>query len=263
LIEQIQRDALDPDAPVAETLRKLIALGAEAGSTGLRDWASRELNGYKTRDQELPEYRRVGAVILIDGIAGYNQITGQQIGGYALPEVARDLVGEEVPLNNPIREIEAMLEHAEAEGGFTRLGMPMSQEIVAMMNRARRDGGVDTAFNRITRIYWSIGVPSLHGVLDQIRTKLVELTAEMRAAMPDDAASPSAEVANHAVQVVLNGEARDVNILAAIASGAGPASVSAAGDDRGPWRRIGGFIVAVAIIAGALASVGLWQHWSL
>lgn len=56
LLAQDEDGALDSSTSLADTLRKCIALGGQAGSEELRDWARRELDGYKVED-ELPEYR--------------------------------------------------------------------------------------------------------------------------------------------------------------------------------------------------------------
>lgn len=77
LVEQIESDALDSSASLADALRKCVALGGRAGSADLRDWATRELTGYP--GTEVPEYRKIVAPIVIDGIAGNMRITGQQI----------------------------------------------------------------------------------------------------------------------------------------------------------------------------------------
>jgi len=58
LLNEIQRDALDARTPVANTLRKLVALGGVAGSTELQTWASLELRGYFGSSVELPDYRK-------------------------------------------------------------------------------------------------------------------------------------------------------------------------------------------------------------
>ena len=47
LLAQIGRDALDDRVPLATTLRKCIALGAQARNDELRDWVSKELDGYR------------------------------------------------------------------------------------------------------------------------------------------------------------------------------------------------------------------------
>ena len=40
-------------------------------------------------------------------------------------------------------------------------------------------------YNRVTAVYWSVSQVTLEGVLDQVRTTLVGLVAEMRAAIPN------------------------------------------------------------------------------
>src|SRR5579864_1654533 len=56
----------------------------------------------------------------------------------------------------------------------------------------------------ITAIYWSLSVPALDGILGQIRTKLVRLPAEMRAAISTEAKVPGADAADHTVSVVVH-----------------------------------------------------------
>lgn len=46
LLDQIERDVLDENVSVATALRKCVALGGRSGSAALRDWATRELEGY-------------------------------------------------------------------------------------------------------------------------------------------------------------------------------------------------------------------------
>src|SRR3954453_8942328 len=96
LMGEIELGALDAAIPLADTLRKCVILGGKSGSTKLRDWASRELQGYQNDD--LPSYRKVSAPLKIDGINPGAQITGQQISPHALPDPADKLIKEEVEL---------------------------------------------------------------------------------------------------------------------------------------------------------------------
>ena len=78
-------------------LRKVIALGGQAGSAELRDWATRELRGYGA-DDEIPEYRKVGAPLQIDGSNIRFAIRGQTISSWHMPEIARDTITTDVTL---------------------------------------------------------------------------------------------------------------------------------------------------------------------
>src|SRR5688500_10085872 len=107
-LDEIERDALSSDAPIAATLRKVVALGGRVGSPQLRDWASRELHGYGG-DVELPAYRKPAAVILMDGVTAGAHIKGQQLSPRALPEPAHEYIDEDIELRQPIGTIESMI----------------------------------------------------------------------------------------------------------------------------------------------------------
>lgn len=134
LLSEIERDLLN-GAPVADVLRKLIVLGGHAGSSDLRDWASQELRGYGP-GEDLPGYRRVQAAIQLDGIAGFNRITGQSIAPEHLPEEVGERITNEVPVRQGIGEIEALIIRGEADKHVVRFGLPGDQLIAQMMNDA-------------------------------------------------------------------------------------------------------------------------------
>jgi hypothetical protein len=263
LIDEIERGALDSGTPISDTLRKLIALGGQAGSADLREWAGLELNGYYKTDVPLPEYRKAGAVIKIDGATFNAMISGQQISPRNLPDVVREHVGEEVPLNQPIREIETMIERAKASEGELKLALPSSQDVVAMMSYER---GNDP-YSQVTAIYWSASQVALEGVLDRIRTTLVGLVAEMRAAMPESASTPSADVADQAVNVVVKGGKRHkITVATSQVAGSGAPDVQTTTDadseDASMWRRLGAVVAGLAAVVGTAVAIATWQGWN-
>jgi hypothetical protein len=259
LLDEIEDDALRSDMPLADTLRKIIALGGKVGSTELRDWASRELRGYDGTGVDLPPYRKPGALILVDFVSGNWQVTNQQISRRQLPDAIREYVEETVPLGQGIGEVEAMVRAAIANGGSLRIPLPHAQDVVPLMNQEAKD-----PWQRVTTVYWSVFESALEGVIDQIRTTLVELVAEMRAGMPESAEGPSAEVANHAVNVVVNGKGARVNVTAAQASGSGSHQVHVDASEphgRSRWWALGAVIVGIATVVGALVATAQWQGW--
>ena len=259
LISDIERDALQKGVPIADALRKLIALGGQAGSTELREWASRELRGYFGTGVDLPDYRRPSAVLQIDAFTPGMRITGQQISPRQLPDPMNKHLKEEVPLGQPIGEIDAMLDQARTSGGQIKLTVPDSQSIVTLMNHE-----VGDPYQNITALYWSLSQPALEGVIDRVKTTLVELIAEMRAGMPENAELPSAEIADQAVNVAVYGRKARVNVHSAHASGSGTQSVSTGpspSDHDVSWRRVGAIFVGVATVAGTLIALAQWQGW--
>jgi hypothetical protein len=251
LIAEIERDALDDGVSVATALRKCIILGGRSGSEALRDWATRELKGYGP-DEELPPYRVIGAPIKVDAFVAGGQITGQQFAPSELPEFARERIREEVELRDGIGVIEAMLK-------LNKISLMPSgaSDIANYMNAT-----IDAPFQQIVSIYWSVSHSAIHGVLDQVRTSLTQLVAELRATMGDADEVPSAHAATAAVHVVVTGKRSRVNVAAATApeatARAATSEVSGATEEPGfwtSWRKVGAFAVGLATIAATVVAV--------
>ncbi len=267
LIEEIERDVLDSKTSLADALRKCIVLGGKVGSADLREWASRELQGYGN-DVELPEYRKPVATIHVEAITGSAftatyKVT-ERIDPTFLPDFVAEQVGEEVPLGQGIGEIEALLEQARLRGGNVHMSLPMGAAITQYMNAEHADAGIRG--QHIGALYWSLSESAIRGVLERVRTTLAELVAEMRAAMPDADETPTADVADQAVHVAVHGSRPRVvvNNAQATRGGSHDVRVGVAADSAAwSWWRIGGGVVGVATIIGTVAAVGAWQGWGI
>lgn len=222
LISQIESDALDEGVSVATALRKCIVLGGKSGSEQLRDWATRELQGYHGRD-DLPAYRIIAAPLMVDGIAGNYQVKGQQFPPSGLPEFAREHLSEKVELRDGVGSIEALSQQVDI-----KLQPAMASDIARVMNAES-----DNPYQQIISLYWSVSPTAIRGVLDQIRTALTQLVAELRANMPDDDDVPTAETANQAVSVVVTGERSSVHVTTAQASGPDATAIATANPEVG------------------------------
>ena len=128
-------------------------------------------------EDDLPDYRRVAAQIQIDGATMTGLVTGQPIARSSLPDFVQEHVREEVELRDGVGAIEALAKHAEEDGGKAKLSLPMGGDIARVMN-------ADLSGQRILSIYWAVSPVAIRGVLDQIRTSLTILVAELRATMP-------------------------------------------------------------------------------
>ena len=173
LLAEIERDVLDESKSVAAALRKCLALGGQAKSAELRDWASRELHGYPD-EAPLPDYRKIRTPLLIDGFTGGGTFRSRQVSVIDLPEEARGVVGDELPLTFGAGKIEALIRQAEARGGTIDLGPAAAAELALMMTH-------EIGRYQVERVYWSAGTGVLCGVIDAIRTTLTELVTEIRA----------------------------------------------------------------------------------
>ena len=258
LLAEIERGALDDSVSLAATLRKCIALGAQTRNAELRDWASRELDGYRN-DNEIPEYRIIHVPLLIDGLTVAGQIRGQQISAMELPDVVQGHVSEELKLAHGVGDLHALVRNSERAGkSAVKMSPPGSAELIMLMNHEMQRPG-----QTIMALYWDVNVARLSGVLDHIRTTLVRLVSEMRATMSDDASTPSSEQAAQAVSVVLHGGKRhQVTVTAAQADRGATASVEPAIERKESWWTKNATIwtvigVIVAIIGVYLAYLQL------
>ncbi|GLI26430.1 hypothetical protein ARHIZOSPH14_06720 [Agromyces rhizosphaerae] len=239
---QIERDLL-AEKPLEALLRKLILLGGNAGSAELRDWAAAELRGYRNGD-ELPHYRKVNAPIQIDRVVSGGVIKHQTISTMDLPDFVDGELDELVPLTMGVRELRAMIEHPKGDRAV-QLTPPGAALVVRYMN------GTGGARGQITALYWTVSSISVVGVLDQIRTRLAELIAELRSSTPQGQMLPSAVQAANAVNFVINGHGNRVNI--AQAADSGTATTAPADTAPGSWTRariVGAAVVGLATIVG-------------
>jgi hypothetical protein len=250
LVAQIERDALDGSVPLASALRRCVVLGGKSGSEELRDWATRELQGYHGEDN-LPAYRIVAAPLRVDGIVGRAKVSRQAFPPASLPDFAREHIQDEVELRDGIGTIEGFLDLAEI-----KLSPPRASDLVLYMNH---ESGIPG--QHIESLYWQVSHAAIRGVLDRIRTSLTQLVAELRANMTANEDVPSTEAADQAVQVVVTGKRSKVTVTTAQASDNGTASLRMEDprrDESKFWtrsRRIGAFAVGLASIAGAVAAV--------
>jgi hypothetical protein len=261
LLAEIERGGLDDRVPLKTVLRTCISLGAQTRNVELRDWAGQELGGYRDDDSAIPAYRVIHAPLKIDGATMTHRINGQQISSFQLPDVDRNVLTEEVKLALGVGDLENLVRSAEREGKSTVKMVPDGgADLVMLMNHEAHPG------NTVMALYWDVSVARINGVLDQIRTRLVQLVAEMRATMGDDDSEPTFEQAAQAVSVVFHGGKRNlVNVntahaasgSSAVATAASPAKQEESWWTKGVliWTVIG---VLVAVV-GVYIAYRVWR----
>ncbi len=265
LLSRIEKGALDPKADLATLLRLCIQLGGETGSGRLREWAGSELKGYRGSD-DLPPYREVFAPLQMDGIFGNYRITGRAVPVELIPEFARDDIGNRVELREPVAVLVDLVgSAAKKQQTAFQMSPPMSGDLVRSMNdvlaRGERDmfgsGFGLPPSQQVERIYWSVSTSPVAGVIDTVRTTLVELAAEMRAGTPRGQETPSAEIAEQAVNVAIYGDKNRVTVVHAggdaAATTRGPATVGSTPESRS--RRVAFWVSVAAGVIAAVAAV--------
>lgn len=205
VLSDIEEDILRGGA-VADVLRKCLVLGGQVHSPELRKWATQELKGYGP-GQDLPPYRKVPAAIFLEGATATALISDQRISPNALPDFVSERIGEDFELRDGVGGLEALAGQAANEGGSVSLSLPMAADIARYMNAT-----AGQPYQTITSLYWRVSETAVRSTIDQIRTSLTELVAELRARTPDDQEVPTAESASNAVNLVVRGSGSQINV---------------------------------------------------
>lgn len=251
LLEQIEADALDSNKSVADALRKCVALGGRSSNDDLRRWASQELRGYDKPD-DVPEYRIIAAPIVIDGIVPGGIVERETISVHDLPDVAQKAgIDEILRLTSGVGELEEMSRRAADSNEAVRIGLPDAGTLAKLMTYELQAPG-----RAVQRVYWNASPTAVFGVVDQVRTRLVELVAQIRADT-GTSVDPPPDAVQNAVNVVFYGKASRVTVNTAQSTGSGRVSVNERASDQSfPWWRttkaLWGFVVGVATIAAAV-----------
>jgi len=246
-------------------LSRLITSGARATGFRLppraaarrecvRTWALHELQGYENSDVPIPDYRRFPAPLMMDFVAGMGIVRNQQVSFFDLPDFAREDIGDGLRLGVGVHQIESLI--GTHRDRTVLLGPPMAAGLATLMSQQ--------SGRQVLRLYWSVHVSALEGVLDQVRTRLVQLVGELRSAMPRGQQDPTADQVAQALQNIniVTGDNSSVTVTApvAVAHQRGSARAEVGGTAQRMSRRTTVMWAAVAALVAATA-VTAWATW--
>lgn len=177
---RIQRQALDSAVPVADTLRLCIALGGQLGSPELIERAKCELNGY-------------------DYINGHHKVTGQVLPRGVLDDEIYDTVGS-LAMQHPLHEIAKLAAEHRGDDAVHMLP-PGEGHLRQLIDYGARKSN---PYFSVISVYVSVNGAVLDAIVDQVRTKLVEMVAVFDAESSARGASLES-AAERAVSVVAPG----------------------------------------------------------
>ncbi|MFE7358787.1 hypothetical protein ACFU8Q_38310 [Streptomyces sp. NPDC057543] len=165
-----------------------------AFSEPLRTWAMHELRGYNGPLEELPSYRTIAAPLQVDARSAFWEARGETISALDLPEVARNLVTEELPIRFSVSKIQTLVAEQDPHEPL-KLSLPGAAELARMMTYEQQHRGVV-----VETVYWAAHVSALHDVLEQMRNRMLEFVAELRSAMAPGKQEPTVEQVHRAAQ---------------------------------------------------------------
>lgn len=202
VLRELQRRVLDEDEPLAGLLRLCVMLSSVTGSESLRSWAQSELRGYDF-DADLPNYRELDLPLFIDTQSGPTITRGQQITVFALPAETRASFDGPVQFRQSVQELTELAASSDFSIRLSRPGFP---EAAALWTS--RLG----TFQSVDSIYHQVSWSAIAGMVDVVRTSLVELVADITVGVPIEQLPTRAKV-NAAVNVNVYGGSQDHNTV--------------------------------------------------
>ena len=133
-------------------------------------------------------------------------VRDQQVSASILPSFAREDITSEVNLPYSITELRDMVASAEGKNEPDQTWPPGAAEVVRYMNESGDYEGF------LHRLYWQVSPVVVNGVVEKIRTKVIELVSEMRSGMDRNEKIPSSDLASQAVNVVVKGDLNRVTV---------------------------------------------------
>ncbi|UID79500.1 hypothetical protein J3U96_03705 [Stenotrophomonas maltophilia] len=179
LLRDIQQAAVDSSIPLSDLLRKCTLLAARLQNDELRTWVASELNGYDSAD-ELPPYR-VATVVSKGHFSGPFQsgLRNANIPLACLPHQFHEMLSH-THIQNGIAALESLVKNSDG-GTLRELWNP---DLVAHFGKDIYDG------MNCMEAWKVIPVSAIVGVLDTVRTKVLNFAIDIEAAAPEAGEAP-------------------------------------------------------------------------
>ena len=197
LLRQIQDAATDDSVSLPTLLRKCKVLGARLGNDEFKKWVDHELNGYgDVADEELPRYRKlqVHSKGHFSG-AFQSQLRNADIPIDCLPAELHDMLNYSY-LRSPVASLESLVPPGATENAKEQ----WDPNLVAIVGQS-----IYERYNCMAA--WKvIPRPAIIGILDTIRTKVLNFALEIEMENPSagEAAPNTSPVPQEKVTQIFN-----------------------------------------------------------
>ena len=222
LLSSLIDDTAGSSVGLAELLRRVRILSSRAGVPEIGGWAKCEAEGYDDVE-EVPSYRGpLPTQVFVDFTGPFqSRIPRVPIAVQHIPQDMR--VGAERHFSNYIMqgvgEIEAQVA-TMAENGTTELVGPWDASFVALINHKIHQGEITwRPMHNVETIYRTVTAFALTGVLEAVRSRLLDLLLAIDEAAPPsgdsataDALPPPAEIQHIFNTVVMSGATAAIGI---------------------------------------------------
>ncbi|MCC2309314.1 AbiTii domain-containing protein [Cellulomonas chengniuliangii] len=189
--------AADSARPLSDVLRQVKIVAARIDDPGLAEWSSKELTGYGTDDQ-LPTYRSKREFPVLGNWSGPfgSAVNNAPISSAGITDGFLDWFQCEI--RHPVAELEALSDSGQDP---TIRWDPWA---VVEYNRRTENGEGGATFEMMSLLDARLVIPrnALTGILDMIRTRVLDLALALEGVAPDAGEPDGPTVANKRVEAV-------------------------------------------------------------
>lgn len=191
IIRQIQSDILDQQVSVSNILRKAKVLASQLGSLELGEWASAELDGYKSFDT-LPDYRKIPTAIAGQWTNGFWIINNHSVPLFKIQdkELKKELTL--YPVFPGIRTVENLV----SDLGDKSIMLP--PDLVALVNNHVSEGGYGYA-----TLHYILNSHTFDQILDIVRNRLLDFVLKLDKEWVDEKDPPAQSQIRELVNVTI------------------------------------------------------------
>jgi len=197
IVAEIVNGAVDDSVKLATLLRKFLIVSDGLANESLKEWVLHELNGYGAIAQ-LPPYRTMTITAKGNFLSNFSEMNGLPIPSATL-EAEHRWWAETAYLLNAIASYDALIERDNPRGCVVA-EWPANMTAY-YSDRIREDW-------HLNRAWQEIPISAIRGMLDNVRTRILQFALELKREIGDSELSANAtppEKVNSAVQTIIYG----------------------------------------------------------
>jgi hypothetical protein len=198
VLQQIQADLLDQDAPLSTTLRRAKVLASRLRSDELGNWVSQELDGYKSSN-ELPDYRVIRTGCTGSWTNGFYMVTNRPV---PLMRIDDDNLKELLTTFRVYDGIRTVEELATQQQHFI-----VSADITAFVNHYVGEQGYGYA-----ELQYAVLSHEFEQILDTVKNRLLGFVLKLDQNWQLDDNPPSRDELRNLVSVVIYNSPQGGNV---------------------------------------------------
>lgn len=167
VLSEIINSLCDNSNSITSSMMKIKVFSKRINNESLSKWIEKELNGYLSED-ELPEYRESGCVLIGSYINGHHKWSNQVLATLSLPSFIREDV-ESMKFYHSLAVLESYLKDEEMK----LITTPILPEAVGLITKTYQENG--NPWLTVTSAYKQVHIGAVEHIITEVRNKALDL----------------------------------------------------------------------------------------